>query len=120
MMRKRLLGWVMNAILVLSVISFSAHVSQPKSISNEPARTELKHASRTNLENTFRFGVHYGQAKIEFTHPSTNLYSCLHQYERLIAVKFKSNFADPPIEDKKFLIHYFTYNSESDADDMRG
>lgn len=122
MIRRRLLGWVMNAILVLSVISFSPYVSQPKSFSKEPTRTELKHTSRASDEKSVHFGVnHDGPGHFVFSDQTKNFYSRLCQFELQIEVKFKGTLGNCAIDDKQFLIHYFTYNSEASAtDDSRG
>jgi hypothetical protein len=117
-----LLRWLMNATLVLSVIAFSGHVSQSKSPSFEPARTELKQNTSANDKKTARFTVtHEASIHLAFFDQVKNFYCCLYQYERQIGVKLKGNVGTCTIKDQSFLIHYFTYDSEvSDTDRPRG
>jgi hypothetical protein len=120
--KRGLLRWLMNATLVLSVIAFSGHVSQSKSSSFEPARTELKQNTSANDERTARFKViHDASNHLAFFDQVKNFNCCLCQYERQIAVKLKGNLGTCTIKDQLFLILYYTYNSEvSDTDSPRG
>ena len=119
--RRRLLGWAMNAILVLSVISFSAHVSQPKSFSNEPTRTELRQTNWTAVGRTVRFtNIHDNSGHSFFDQPK-NFSASVFQYECRINIKVKSRLGKVTTNDKQFLIHYFIYNSEeSGSEPARG
>jgi len=120
--KRGLLTWLMNATLVLSVIAFSGHVSQSKSSSFEPARTELKQNTSANDERTVRFKViHDASSHPAFFDQVKSFDRCRCQYERKIEVKLKGNVGNCTIKDQPFLIHYFTYNSEvSDSDRSRG
>ena len=119
--RRRLLKWFINAALVLSVITFSGHVSQSKSASFGPARTELKQNLKANSERTVRFKtIRDVSSHFVFFDQVMNFHCCLSQYEHHIDVKLKGN-GTATIDDRQFLIHYFTYNSEvSDTDRPRG
>ncbi|HEX6889049.1 MAG TPA: hypothetical protein VF141_00095 [Chryseolinea sp.] len=104
----------MNATLVLSVISFSGHVSAPKSFSSESTRTELKQTRWIARERTVRFTTIHdvcGHSKF-FDQPGDFCYSRF-QYEREIAVTLKVNLRSYTIDNKQFLIHFFNYNSEA-------
>ena len=120
--KRGLLRWLMNATLVLSVIAFSGHVSQSKSPSFEPARTELKRNTSANDQRTVRFKVtHYVSSQLAFFDQLKNFDCCLYQYENQIKVKLKGNVGTCTIKDQGFLTHFFTYNSEvPDADRPRG
>jgi hypothetical protein len=110
--RRQFLRWVMNATLVLSVFSFSGHVSQPKSFSNEPTRTELRQTKWTAYERTVRFANTHDASSHSFFDQSKNFVSSLFQCERQIEIKLKGNSGRCTTHDKQFLLHFFTYNSE--------
>lgn len=108
--------------MVLSVIAFSGHVSQSKSPSFEPARTELKQNTGANDERTVRFkAIHDASSQFVFFDQAKSFHCSLCQYEVQIEVKLKGNSGASTNKDQPFLIHYFTDNSEvSDEDKPRG
>ena|SRR5688572_27837978 len=120
--QQRLLTWLMNATLVLSVLAFSGHVSTSKSSSFEPARTELRQNSRANTERIVRFEtIHNSASHFALFDQIENFHCCRCQYQHQTEVKLKSNLGHWIINNTQFLIHYFTYNSEeSDTDRARG
>ena len=120
--QRGLLKWLMNATLVLSVLAFSGQVSQSKSPSFEPTRTELKQNSGANYERTVRFRtIQDFPSHVTLFDQIENFHCCRCQYHRQTEVKLKSNIGTWTINDTQFLIHYFTYNSEeSDTDTPRG
>ena len=119
--QQRLLTWLMNATLVLSVLAFSGHVSPSKSSSFEPARTELKQNSRVGTERIVRFKTIYNSPNHFALSDHIENFHCRCQYQRQTEVKLKSNVGHWTIDNTQFLSHYFTYNSEeSDTDRVRG
>jgi hypothetical protein len=116
--RTLLVRWIMNAILVLSVISFSGHVSTPKSFSSESTRTEVKQTRWAASERTARFtNIHDVSSHYKVFDQAGDFCSSLFQYERQIDVKLKSNVRSCTSGDKQFLIHFFNYSSEKSVTD---
>lgn len=113
---KATLKWLMHAILVFGLITFSGHYSPSKSCGFEPTRTELTQRQAASPNHTVGFKtIEKGSTRSTFFHNSVDHYFNACHYELKAVVKFKSlrsNLTVNKENERQFLIYFYTRSSD--------